>query len=178
MAAINKLTVRRGQVLKAKKLTPKKLHFARCVASGMSQSDAYREAFDVRPLTTAESVHQQASRLMSDSNVASRVNQLIAAREKSVAAKAVSDRERVVVALRRWMEEAEPSDTNKLKAAQLLGQSAGLFTDVTIKMNGRIAAALRRRSKHCSLLLTSQLKQKRKHLSTCTSHAGLEGVKC
>ena len=80
--------------------------------------------------------------MMSDSNVASRVNQLIAAREKSVAAKAVSDRERVVVALRRWMEEAEPSDTNKLKAAQLLGQSAGLFTDVTIKDERRDSSGL------------------------------------
>ena len=128
--------------MKAKKLTPKKLHFARCVASGMSQSDAYRESFEVRPLTTAESVHQQASRLMADSNVASRVNQLIAAREKAVAATAVSDRARVVVALRRWMEEAEPSDTNKLKAAQLLGQSAGLFTDVTIKDERRDSSGL------------------------------------
>jgi hypothetical protein len=140
--------------LKAKKLTPKKLHFARCVASGMSQSGAYREAFTVRPLTTAESVHQQASRLMADSNVASRVNQLIAAREKAVAATAVSDRERVVVALRRWMEEAEPSDTNKLKAAHLLGQSAGLFqTEINLNDQRRDSEGLA--SEIEALLLTA-----------------------
>ena len=28
-------------------LTAKQMHFARCVASGMSQAEAYREAFDV-----------------------------------------------------------------------------------------------------------------------------------
>jgi len=116
-----------------KKLTPKKLHFARCVASGMTQSDAYREAFNVKTLTKPESVHQSASRLIADPNVASRVQHLIGMRERAVVASAVTDRERVLSKLRGWMDEAEPSDSVKVRAAELLGKSANLFaTDITV----------------------------------------------
>jgi hypothetical protein len=116
-----------------KKLTPKKLHFARCVASGMTQSDAYRESFNVKTLTKPESVHQSASRLIADPNVASRVRHLIGLREQAVAASAVTDRERVLVKLRGWMDEAEPSDSVKVRAAELLGKSANLFqNEITV----------------------------------------------
>ena len=116
-----------------KKLTPKKLHFARCVASGMTQSDAYREAFNVKTLTKPESVHQSASRLIADPNVASRVQHLIGMRERAVAASAVTDRERVLSKLRGWMDEAEPSDSVKVRAAELLGKSANLFqSEITV----------------------------------------------
>ena len=116
-----------------KKLTPKKLHFARCIASGMTQSDAYREAYTVRPSTTAASVHTCASRIAGDVEVASRVQYLIGMRERAVVASAVTDRERVLAKLRGWMDEAEPSDSVKVRAAELLGKSANLFaTDITV----------------------------------------------
>ena len=100
-----------------KKLTPKQLHFARCIASGMTQSDGYREAYAVRPLTTQESIHSSASRLMSNPTVAS----------------AVTDRERVLSKLRGWMDHAEQADSVKLRAAELLGKSANLFaTEVSV----------------------------------------------
>ena len=122
----------KGSGLK-KKLTPKKLHFARCIASGMSQSDAYREAYTVRPSTTAASVHTCASRIATDVEVASRVQHLIGMRERAVAASAVTDRERVLSKLRGWMDEAEPSDSVKVRAAELLGKSANLFaTDINV----------------------------------------------
>lgn len=124
--------VEEGQVLK-KQLTPKQLHFARCIASGMSQSDAYREAYTVRPSTTAASVHTCASRIAGDVEVASRVRHLIGMRERAVAASAVTDRERVLSKLRSWMDEAEPSDSVKVRAAELLGKSANLFaTDINL----------------------------------------------
>ena len=116
-----------------KKLTPKKLHFARCIASGMTQSDAYREAYTVRPSTTAASIHTCASRIATDVEVASRVRHLIGMRERAVAASAVTDRERVLTKLRGWMDEAEPSDSVKVRAAELLGKSANLFaTDINV----------------------------------------------
>ena len=116
-----------------KKLTPKQLHFARCIASGMTQSDGYREAYAVRPLTTQESIHSSASRLMADPMVASRVNHLIRLREQAVVASAVTDRERVLSKLRGWMDDAEPTDSVKIRAAELLGKSANLFaTEVTV----------------------------------------------
>jgi hypothetical protein len=129
-----------------KKLTPKQLHFARCIASGMTQSDGYREAYAVRPLTTQESVHSSASRLMSNPTVASRVNHLIRLREQAVVASAVTDRERVLSKLRGWMDSAEPADSVKLRAAELLGKSANLFaTEVTVadqKDSSSLAAEL------------------------------------
>jgi len=116
-----------------KKLTPKQLHFARCIAGGMTQSDGYREAYSVRPLTTQESVHSSASRLMADPTVASRVNHLIRLREQAVVASAVTDRERVLSKLRGWMDHAEQADSVKLRAAELLGKSANLFaTEVSV----------------------------------------------
>ena len=116
-----------------KKLTPKQLHFARCIAGGMTQSDGYREAYSVRPLTTQESVHSSASRLMADPTVASRVKHLIRLREQAVVASAVTDRERVLSKLRGWMDDAEPTDSVRLRAAELLGKSANLFaTEVTV----------------------------------------------
>ena len=116
-----------------KKLTPKQLHFARCIAGGMTQSDGYREAYAVRPLTTQESIHSSASRLMSNPTVASRVNHLIRLREQAVVASAVTDRERVLSKLRGWMDSAEPTDSVKLRAAELLGKSANLFaTEVSV----------------------------------------------
>jgi len=116
-----------------KELTPKQLHFARCVASGMTQSDSYRESYTVRQSTTQESVHSSASRLMADAKVSARVQHLIGMRERAVAASAVTDRERVLAKLRTWMDEAEPSDSVKVRAAELLGKSANLFqSEITV----------------------------------------------
>ena len=57
-------------------ITSQQEKFAQCVASGMTQSDAYREAYDVKPTTKAASVNQQASVLMADLNIASRVEEI------------------------------------------------------------------------------------------------------
>ena len=111
-----------------KQLTPKQLHFARCVASGMTQADAYREAYEPSDSTTAASIHTLASRLMGRVEIRSRVDGLIAARERAVAASAVTDRDKVLSKLRGWMDNAQPTDTAKLRAAELLGKAAGLFT--------------------------------------------------
>ncbi len=46
------------------------------VVSGLSQSDAYRAAYKVRPGTKPESINQQASALMADLNITSRVEEL------------------------------------------------------------------------------------------------------
>ena len=38
-------------------LTPKQAHFARCVAGGMTQADAYREAYDPKPDPNLSLIH-------------------------------------------------------------------------------------------------------------------------
>ena len=57
-------------------LTPKQERFCQCIADGMSQADAYRNAFDVKPMTKPETVQESASRLMKDPKVSARVQVL------------------------------------------------------------------------------------------------------
>ena len=57
-------------------LTPKQEAFAQAIVTGVSQSDAYRAAYKVRPGTKTETVNQAASRIMAGSNVTARVAEL------------------------------------------------------------------------------------------------------
>ena len=60
----------------SKPITSKQEKFAQCVASGMTQADAYRNSFDVRPTTKSESIIEKASFLMAQINIKSRVAEL------------------------------------------------------------------------------------------------------
>lgn len=75
-----------------KKLTDKQERFAQLVVKLGNQSEAYRQAYDVKETTTTESVNVQASALMSDLNISLRVEQL---REQTKKAHAI-DRDRMV----------------------------------------------------------------------------------
>jgi hypothetical protein len=79
-----------------KRTHTKQAHFARCVAQGMTQADAYREAYDPKQATTAASIHTLASRLMGQVEIRSRVDALIKARERAVVASALTDRDKVL----------------------------------------------------------------------------------
>jgi hypothetical protein len=57
-------------------LTSKQEAFAIAVASGKTQADAYREAFNVKPTTKPETIQNNASRLMKDTEVSARVEEL------------------------------------------------------------------------------------------------------
>ena len=111
-------------------LTAKQQHFCRYVAAGMSQAEAYREAYDVTAEGKSASHREAASRLMSRADISTRVSALIAQRERSILASSLSDRERVLSKLRHWVDHAEAGDSNKIRAGELLGRSVGLFRDV------------------------------------------------
>ena len=57
-------------------LTAKQEAFAQCVANGMTQSDAYRSAYDVSPETKPEGIHVDASQLAAEPKVALRIKEL------------------------------------------------------------------------------------------------------
>jgi phage terminase small subunit len=59
----------------SKGLTPKREKFAQGVASGMTQADAYRAAFDASK-SKPETVQSHASRVMANDKVATRVDAL------------------------------------------------------------------------------------------------------
>ncbi|MBM54237.1 MAG: hypothetical protein CMB36_04315 [Euryarchaeota archaeon] len=125
-----------------KELTSKQLHFCRAWASGMSQSDAYREAFDVGPEAKAKSVHERASRLAGSRKVKSRYDQLIRAREAGMVASALSDREMVRKHLRDLALTASPQDSGRLRALELLGRASGAFVELTAEVDVRSSADL------------------------------------
>ena len=113
-------------------LTPKQAHFARCVASGMSQIDAYKEAYNVGENTLAKSMYEKASRLMAQDNIRSRVDSIIRAKEAAIIRSSVSRHTKVLEALEYFMENATNADSVKLRATELLGKSVGMFKDVNI----------------------------------------------
>ena len=123
-------------------LTAKQMHFARCVASGMAQAEAYREAFDVTAEGRTATHREAASRLMARADIRARVDALVAQRERSILASSLSDRERVLSKLRQWTDTAEPADGNKIRAAELLGKSVGLFRDVVETSEGKTSDEL------------------------------------
>jgi len=110
-------------------LTPKMLHYCRCLASGMTQAQSYREAYSTEGMADA-SIHTEASRLASDPRISQRVNQIISVRERHVASASstIKDRAKVLEFLRLAMD-ADHASGSQLKSAELLGKAAGLFTD-------------------------------------------------
>lgn len=56
-------------------LTAKQEEFAQNIIKGMSQADAYRSAYDTKRMTD-KTIHEKASRLMSDDKVRARVQEL------------------------------------------------------------------------------------------------------
>jgi len=100
----------------SKPLTPKQEKFAQCVADGMTQADAYRTAYNATK-STAKSNIENASQLMSDINVSSRVNEL----KQQLSNKALWTREESVQVLKEVIEEGRAGDkTSAVKELNLM----------------------------------------------------------
>jgi hypothetical protein len=128
----------------AKELTPKQAHFARCVAQGMTQADAYSEAYDPKQSNhCGNDPHTSKQGDGTRVEIRSRVDALVKARERAVVASALSDRDKVLSKLRVWLEGTEVTDSNRLRAAELLGRSSGLFaTDINVTTKERDSSAV------------------------------------
>lgn len=119
-------------------LTPKKEAFAQAVASGMTQADAYRTAYNAENMKP-ETIASKASILMADGNVRARVDELRA----PIAEKAQITLESHLDDLLRLRRMAE--DNNDIKAAISAeiarGKAAGIVVDkkeITGKNGGPI----------------------------------------
>lgn len=121
-------------------LTPKQEAFAQAVASGKSQSDAYRSAFNVKPTTKPESVNQNASRLMADVNITSRVEQLRAPVIEAAQITLASHLER----LRALSAAAEAGNqySAAIAAEVARGKASGLYIEKT-ELTGAAGAPLK-----------------------------------
>ncbi len=103
-------------------LTPRQQHFCRCVASGMAQAQAYREAYDCVDGSLSKTQQESASRLMSRPKVRARVEALIRQKERGLIAASLSDREHVLKTFRDMIDEGS-TDQSRLRAAELLGKN-------------------------------------------------------
>ena len=70
-------------------LTPQMEHFCKGIADGLSQADAYRSAYPKSLKWKPETLHPQASKMMADPKIATRVSEL----RKALAAKSLWTRE-------------------------------------------------------------------------------------
>lgn len=107
-------------------LTPKRESFAQAVASGMSQADAYRSAFDASRMKP-ETVQSAASRLMADSKVSARVEEIRAPVVKKAQITLESHLER----LKQLSEKAEQDGqfSAAISAEVSRGKASGLYTE-------------------------------------------------
>ena len=111
-------------------LTPKQEHFAKCVADGMSQADAYRAAFNVKATTKAQTIHDSASKVMSNPEVSHRVTELKA----NLAKKALWTRENSVKALIKAYQEGNGSV--KVQAVKELNLMHGFNAPMKHELTG------------------------------------------
>ncbi len=107
-------------------LTKKQENFALLVAEGLNLSAAYRESYDTSRMS-AQSVWREAHRLSRNRKVAERIAELVAVRQREQRIEAILREYRVVAHLEAAMQSAN-SDSIRLRAAELLGKTVGLFS--------------------------------------------------
>ena len=122
-------------------LTAKQRHFALEVATnGSSITAAYETAYECENMSRA-AMRNEASKLMANPDIAMMVESIRSDNEakklQSLRASEINDREKVLSRLRYFLDHAENTDSTKLVAAKLLGQTVGLFKDVTITEDAR-----------------------------------------
>ena len=118
------------------KLTAQQEKFCQLVADGHSQADAYRGSYKVGK-SKPETVIQNASRLMADSNVSARVSELKAA----LSNKALWTREQAVQAL--IAETAGDRASDRINALKALNDMHGYNAPVKSEMTLNLPRTIR-----------------------------------
>ena len=114
-------------------LTAKQEAFAQAIASGKTQADAYRHAYDASNMKDS-SIHVNASKLLSDAKVAQRVKELKA----QVSEKALWTREMSVLALADIAQGAEARANEKVAAIKELNAMHGFNEPVKVQLGGEV----------------------------------------
>lgn len=110
-------------------LTPKQEKFAQLVADGKTQADAYRGAYNATTMAD-KTIIETASKLMSDSNVSTRVKEL----RQELSQKALWTREDSVRVLKEVIEDGRAGD--KTAAVKELNMMHGFNAPTKIEHSG------------------------------------------
>jgi phage terminase small subunit len=107
----------------AKPLTVKQERFAQLVAEGMTQADAYRQAYNAAKMKP-ETIWARASELMADSNVSGRVETLRAQMAAATVKRTARTREQLLEKLDRVFTDAMDAEANNGRKAHSAAVSA------------------------------------------------------
>lgn len=121
-------------------LTPKQELFAQEVASGKTQADAYRSAFNVKPTTKPETTYKRACELMADGNISGRVAELRAAAAERVVW-TMADSLDVLSTIAKGLDaDAKPSD--KVNAVKAINAMIGLDAPSKLSVTGNMVTRI------------------------------------
>ena len=109
-------------------LTSKQQAFADGVVSGLSQSEAYRRAYEAASMK-ASAVHTEASLLAAHPAITQRIAAGLAEKERAAQRSGLSRRAMVLERLEHEAMHAE-ADAARIRALELLGKHERLFVDV------------------------------------------------
>lgn len=123
-------------------LTPKQELFAQEVASGKTQADAYRAAFDVKPTTKPETTYKRACELMADGNISGRVAELRAAAAERVVWTMADSLDVLSTIAKGLDEDAKPSD--KVNAVKAINAMIGLDAPSKLNVTGNLVTHIQR----------------------------------
>ena len=108
-------------------------HFAQLVASGTSQSDARRQAYNVAPSSLDKTNHEEASRIANRPKVAARIQQIRESFKVAVAASQAWTLDRLVGAAEEHRQTALTGGFRGVSAAngalEIIGRVTGLLSD-------------------------------------------------
>lgn len=122
-------------------LTPKQRKFAENLADGMTQSDAYKFAYDATEMQ-GDTIRNKASQLAQRGDIRAAVDALMGERMRLMEVKGVSDRSKVIKLLRQFAEDDARPDHVRLRAVELWGKTCGAFIEVIEDRRDRPAAAV------------------------------------
>lgn len=120
-------------------LTPKQRKFAENLADGMTQSDAYKFAYDATDMQ-GDTIRNKASGLAQRGDIRAAVDALMGERMRLMEVKGVSDRSKVVGLLRQFAEDDARPDHVRLRAVELWGKTCGAFVEIVEDRRDRPAA--------------------------------------
>jgi hypothetical protein len=122
-------------------LTPKQRKFAENLADGMSQSNAYRNAYDAGEMQ-ADTIRSKASLMAGRDDIRIAVDAMTEARMRLIETRGVTDRDKVVALLRKFAEDEARPDAIRLRAVELLGKTCGAFIEVIDDRRDRPAVSV------------------------------------
>lgn len=118
-------------------LTAKQEAFAQAVASGMTQADAYRRAYDAANMKPA-TIQNSAYKVMLYDDVSARVAEL----RNALASKALWTREKSVQALANIADDTEGRASDKTAAIKELNAMHGFNAPTKLEVDGNIGLSV------------------------------------